>query len=120
MDDTQDILDEFFSNYSKLEGLSKHKHNELSKVDLEISDYYHTIEGIHLSHNTQGHSLILQLKDILDRRRQLKRETILIRSFMDTTQKAMSTAKGRSVKILNKHHNLMKELKNNSKKFDKN
>ena len=118
--DIQDVLGDFFDNYDKLEKLSECKHTELSNVDIELSNFYHTIEEIHLSHNTQGHNLILELQDILRRRRQLKRETILIRSFIDNTQQAIKTAKSRGIKILDKHTKLMNNLKNSSRKFEKN
>ena len=67
--DIKDVLDSFYTNYEKLSGFSQKASSELSKVDLEISDFYHKIEGIHLSHNTQGHSLILQLQEMLGIRR---------------------------------------------------
>jgi hypothetical protein len=52
--DIELILGDFFNNFNKLESLSQQKHSELSKVDIELSEFYHEVEGEHLSHNVIG------------------------------------------------------------------
>jgi len=113
--DIELILGDFFNNYNKLEGLSQQKHSELSKVDIELSEFYHEVEGEHLSHNTQAHKFMVRLKDILNRRRQLKKETILIRSFIDNTKASFEIAKQRNDIQLQKHYRIMSEISNQEK-----
>ncbi len=106
------ILGDFFNNFDKLERLSQEKINDLSKVDVELSNFYHKMEGIHLSHNTQAHKYMLELQDILNRRRQLKLDNILIRSFIDNTKKSFEVAKKRNETALSKHKKVLKEIVN--------
>ena len=103
----EDILGQFFSNHDKLKKMSKVVHDNLSSVDRELSDFYHRLEGIHLSHNTQAHPLMVKLQDILERRRNLKKDTILIRSFLDNTEKSMDVAKTRSETAMKKHKKVL-------------
>ena len=104
------ILGDFFNNFDKLESLRQQKTNELSKVDIELSEFYHKMEGIHLSHNTQAHKYMLELQDILNRRRQLKLDNILMRSFIDNTKKSFEIAKERNKSALTKHKEVLKEM----------
>ena len=113
--DIELILGDFFNNFNKLESLSQQKHSELSKVDIELSEFYHEVEGEHLSHNTQAHKFMLRLQDILNRRRQLKKETILIRSFIDNTRASFEIAKQRNESALQKHYKVMSEITNQKK-----
>jgi hypothetical protein len=106
------ILGDFFNNFDKLESLSQEKTNDLSKVDIELSEFYHKMEGIHLSHNTQAHKYMLELQDILNRRRQLKLDNILMRSFIDNTKKSFEIAKERNKSALTKHNKVLREIVN--------
>ncbi len=108
----EEILEQFFSNHEKLERMNKQLHEDLSNVDRELSAYYHKLEGVHLSHNTQAHKYMLELQDILSRRRQLKIDTILIRSFIDNTKSSIDLAKKRNVSALTQHKKILTELKN--------
>ena len=106
----EDILGQFFSNHDKLKKMSKVVHDNLSSVDRELSEFYHRLEGIHLSHNTQAHPLMVKLQDILERRRNLKKDTILIRSFLDNTEKSMDVAKARSETAMKKHEKVLNAI----------
>ncbi len=115
------ILGQFFDNHSKLEKMSKQLHTDLSNVDKELSDFYHRLEGTHLSHNTQAHPLMTKLQDILERRRNLKKDTILVRSFLDNTKPSIEVAKTRYVQAMKKHKKVLKEIEDlkNRKKMKK-
>lgn len=108
----EDILGQFFANHNKVERMSEQLHKDLSNVDKELADFYHKVEGIHLSHNTQAHNYMLQLQDILTRRRQLKKDTILIRCFIDNTKQSIELAKKRNDKALEKHKIVLAKTKN--------
>lgn len=112
--DMEDIISQFFNNYDKLKRISEATHSELSKVDIELGEFYHKMEGTHLSHNTQAHSYMLELQDILARRRNLKIGTILVRGFLDNTKPSMDKAKERNTKAIKTHNRVLKEI--NSKK----
>lgn len=109
--DMEEIIGQFFNNYDKLKRISETTHSELSKVDIELGEFYHKMEGIHLSHNTQAHSYMLELQDILARRRNLKIGAILVRGFLDNTKPSMDKAKERNNKAINTHKRIMKEIK---------
>ena len=114
----EEILGQFFFNHDKLEKMSKQLHTDLSNTDKELSEFYHRLEGTHLSHNTQAHPLMKKLQNILERRRNLKKDTILIRSFLDNTKQSIDVAKSRNSTAIKKHIKVLKEiedLKNNTK-----
>ena len=113
--DIEKILGNFFNNFDKLQSISEQKHSDLSKVDIELSEFYHELEGKRLSHNTQAHKFMVRLQDILARRRQLKKETILIRSFLDNTKHSFQVAKQRNQNALDKHNKVMSEIVNQTK-----
>ena len=109
--DVQDILMNFFENHEKLKRFAKSLEEEGSKIDRELSLFYHKLEGIHLSHNTQAHSHMVGLQDILTRRRNNKQQVILARSFIDTTSKQMEVAKTRNVKAHKTHERVMDDIR---------
>ena len=111
----EEILATFFINHDNLTKLSKKLHNDLSNIDRELSNFYHKVEGIHLSHNTQGHKLVVELQDILVRRRIIKKETILIRSFLDSTSTSINNAKNRNKLSLDRHNKLMESIEDRIK-----
>ncbi len=117
----EEILGQFFANHDKLEKMSKQLHEDLSNVDKELSEFYHRLEGTHLSHNTQAHPLMRKLQDILERRRNLKKDTILVRSFLDNTRPSIEVAKNRTTTAIKKHGKVLKEIENlkNRKKMRK-
>lgn len=107
----EDILGQFFTNHNKIQRMSEQLHKDLSNVDKELAEFYHKVEGIHLSHNTQAHNYMLELQDILARRRQLKKDTILIRCFIDNTKDSFDLAKKRTETALEKHNKVLAKTK---------
>jgi hypothetical protein len=108
--DMEEILGQFFGNYDKLEAMSEQLHKEQSELDKEWSELYHRIEGVHLSHNTQAHKWMVKMQDVLARRRENKKKTILVRSFLDTTRESMDTAKKRTNKAVKTHKQVLKDI----------
>ena len=109
--DVQDILSNFFENHDKLRVFAKSLEEELGKIDRELSHFYHKLEGIHFSHNTQAHSHMMDLQDILARRRENKRQVLLARSFLDSTHTSMDVAKKRNEKAHNTHEKVMEDIR---------
>ena len=108
----EEIIGQFFNNYEKLNKMFTHLHKEQSEIDRELSDFYHRMEGLHLSHNTQAHKHIIKLQDILNRRRNNKKAIILISSFLDTTKDSMETALTRTRKATKNHNRVLSEIQN--------
>lgn len=108
--DMEDILGQFFNNYEKLEAMSEQLHKEQGEIERELSEFYHRLEGIHLSHNTQAHTHMKKLQDILDRRRKNKKDTILVRSFLDITRNTMGDAKKRTTKAVKTHNQVLNDI----------
>lgn len=108
--DIQKTLLELFGNYKKIEELNDLTSKQMSAMDKELSNFYHRIEGTHLSHNTQGHGLVLQLQDILERRRKLKLEINLVKSFMTIAHSSMKNAIKKSDSVINSHESQLKEI----------
>ena len=108
--DVQDILGQFFTNHDKLKDFLKGLEAESGKIDRELSHFYHKLEGIHLSHNTQAHSHMTDLQDILARRRENKRQVLLARSFVDSTQDSMEVARKRNEKAHKTHKQVMNDI----------
>jgi hypothetical protein len=106
----EEILGQFYSNYDNLETMSTLLHEEQANIDRELSDFYHRLEGVHFSHNTQAHAHMVKLQDILERRRNNKKRTILIRSFLDTTRPSIADAKKRTTKAVETHDKVLKDI----------
>lgn len=110
--DMEDILGQFYQNYDKLTRIGTIAVSELSKVDIELSEFYHKMEGVHLSHNTQAHVHMKELQDILSRRRKWKKDIILVNSFLDSTKPSMEVAKKRTTKAIKTHDKMMRNIQN--------
>ena len=108
--DVQDILSNFFTNHDKLRDFAKDLEVKCGEIERELSFFYHKLEGIHLSHNTQAHSHMKDLQDILGRRRDIKRQLLLARSFVDSTQDSMDVARKRNEKAHKTHKQVMDDI----------
>jgi predicted transcriptional regulator len=109
-----ETLMNFLSNFENIQNLNKLKNDEQSKIDIELSDCYHKIEGTTITHVSQSHKLIKQLKDILSRRRQIKYETILLRTTCDNLDIIMKSLKQKINDHNKKHREILNKLKENS------
>jgi hypothetical protein len=103
-------IDQFFHNYENLKVVYGLKIKDLSDVDKELTAFYHKLEGVHLSHNTQAHKFMVKLQDILSRRRQIKLDIILVKTFIDNTSNSMSEAEKRNKKALGRHLRVLDEM----------
>jgi DNA repair exonuclease SbcCD ATPase subunit len=105
-----EVLTVFLLKYKELQNLNKEKTSELSKVDSELSSHYHKIEGTKITHVAQSHKLIKELKDILERRRVIKSEAILLRMTCDSLEPTMNTVIQKVRAQAKKHKEILDEI----------
>jgi hypothetical protein len=106
-------LESLIEQLSKLESLRDNAYNNMSKIDGELSDWYHRVEGLKISHVSQSHELIKQVKIILEKRRIIKFETNVLRMVCDNLNG--SNIKTKYDSIVDKHEKLIIDLTNNAK-----
>jgi hypothetical protein len=106
-------LDSLIEQLTKLEGLRDEAYNSMSKIDGELSDWYHRVEGLKITHVSQSHELIKQVKIILEKRRVIKLEANVLRMVCDNLNGLNIKTKYDS--IVDKHEKLIIDLTNNAK-----
>lgn len=111
MTKAEELLSNFFNQFKEIEKLNTQKHQELSAVDKEVSNFYHKVEGVVITHVAQSHALIKEMKVILEKRRVLKLETITLRSSYDSLKTVMDKSMTNHAHILKKNKEVVKEIK---------
>lgn len=109
------IIENFLLQFDELEKLNEAITKENSEIDKAISSFYHRVEGIEITHVSQSHKLIKELKPLLSRRREIKIETILLRSTCDTLRDKIKTLKITQKTQLIKNDEVLKEIKEKGK-----
>jgi phosphoglycerate-specific signal transduction histidine kinase len=115
---TSDIKREInliYETFDKLKKLNAEAKRELSEIDRELSNHYHTIEGIEIRYMSDSHLLIIKLRDILFRRREAKINHTMLESFVTSMQAQIDKTKKRNLEIINKHNEILEEIKNRAK-----
>ena len=106
------LIYETFNELKKLNTEAKHS---LSDIDRELSNHYHKIEGIEIQYMSDSHLLIIQLRDILFRRREAKINHTMLESFVTSMQSQIDKTKKRNLEIIKKHDEILKEIKDRAK-----
>ena len=88
MNTALDTITLFLKQFEDLKALHEAKRIEQSNVDLELSNWYHIVEGCTITHVAQSHKLMKMGKEILERRRNIKFEEIALRSTLDRISNA--------------------------------
>lgn len=101
-DMTPQVVQDLISNFQLLKKQNTEKNKELSDIDKELSDFYHRLEGTVISHVSISHRMIKELKVILDKRRDIKFESMVLRMAYDNTHISM-------MKIIETHNNQKKQ-----------
>lgn len=108
-------FDDVFKISNDILSLLQNKINELSEIDKELSGIYHKIEGYEITHVSQSHKFVKELKSVLIKRRTLKLETRLLQTFNDNLKDKIKTTQVKYKEILNDHENLKNEIKERAK-----
>jgi hypothetical protein len=106
------LIYEAFNRLKKLNVVAK---NELSEIDRELSNHYHTIEGVDIEYMSDSHLLITKLRDILFRRREAKINQTMLESFVTSMQPQIDKTRKRNLEIISKHDEIIQEIKNRAK-----
>lgn len=115
---TEDIKKDIkliYDTFDNLKVLNREAKQELSEIDRELSNHYHTIEGVELEYMTDSHMLIMKMRDILYRRREAKINHTMLESFVSSMQTQMDKTKKRNGEIISKHNEILQEIKDRAK-----
>ncbi len=104
-------IESFLKQYDELEKLNDEVSKEHSFLDKSLSNFYHRVEGIKITHVSQSHNLIKELKVLLDKRRDKKIEGILLRSTCDTLREKMGSLKKTTKSQIEKDEEVRQEIK---------
>lgn len=102
----------FIHEFDELERLNQATCKERSDIDKQISSWYHKLEGLKITHVSQSHKLIMELKPLLERRRDIKIEEIILTSTCDTLRDKVNNLKASNKTKLLKHESVIEECKN--------
>lgn len=104
------LINDIYETFDILKMLRDKTKDDLSKIDRELSNHYHSIEGADVKFMTDSHKMIIKLKDILNQRRDIKVNYTLLESFITTLDKTMDKTKKRTTEIIKKHENVIQEI----------
>ena len=104
-------VEEFIKQFDELEALNNAVIKEMSEIDKAVSSWYHKVEGLNIKHVSESHRLIKELKPILDRRRDNKLESMVLRSTCDTLRATIVKLKETHKSQFDKNKALRIEIK---------
>lgn len=110
MDNTLDKINNFLNQFDELETLYHDVLKERSDIDKSLSSWYHVVEGTTIKHISKSHNLIKDVKIILDKRRDIKLNEILLRSLCDILRPHIIGVLKKHEAIKTKHVSLRKEM----------
>jgi len=114
-EDIKDSIDLIYNTFENLKIMNREAKQELSEIDRELSNHYHTIEGVELEYMSDSHLLIMKMRDILYRRREAKINHTMLESFVTSMQTQIDKTKKRNSEIINKHDEIIQEIKDRAK-----
>lgn len=111
MNPTVKLVQDFIKQFDELEKELTKALNEQSNIDKKISSWYHRVEGSPITHVSQSHKFIKELLPLLARRRELKIETIVLRSTCDSLRGNIAKLKQSHKDQLKKNDEVLQEIK---------
>jgi len=109
------LVNELISQYDELEAQYATKREEQGSIDRELSDWYHCVEGIEITHISQSHKMIKRGKDILERRRNIKYETLIMKATLDNLKHSITQIKKNVKIVVDKDTAVRQEIKDRAK-----
>jgi hypothetical protein len=107
-------VEDFIRHFEALEQLNNNTHKELSDIDKQLANWYHRVEGTSITHISQSHKLMKEIQPILKRRRELKIETLTLRSTCDSLRLTMQKIKDNHKNHLKQNEKVLQEIKDNA------
>ena len=105
------IVTNFINEYEKIEALLTASIAEQSRLDSELSKFYHNLEGTKLGAIYKSHEMLKDLQILLGKRRDNKLNVIILSSTCDTLRASIKTLKLATNKRLAKHEEILIEMK---------
>lgn len=106
-------IEDFIRHFEALEVINLNSHKELGDADKQIANWYHRVEGTTITHVSQSHKLMKEIQTLLIKRRDLKAETISLRSTCDSLRAVMVKVKENYTNNIKRHKEVLEEAKNN-------
>lgn len=111
MSESINVVKELLRQYEAVKELNDAKQEERSEIDRELSNFYHHVEGINITHVSQSHKLIKELKVILNKRRDNKLEGLVLKTTLDSIKVPTSHIKGSINRVVTTHKKVIDEMK---------
>ena len=106
-----EVITNLLNQYEELKALCDTKREERGNIDRELSNWYHIVEGISITHVSQSHKLILKGKEILERRRDIKFELNVLQATLDKITLSNSHVTTHIKNIIEKDKDVRQEIK---------
>ncbi len=103
-------VEEFLKSYSEVKKQAKVKQSEQSLIDKRLSDFYHTLEGTTITHVAQSHKLLKELKVILEERRNIKADWIILNAVLQTVGDRFDGLRNKCEKLEKTHTKMMGKM----------
>ena len=109
-----DRIQNFIKEFEELDILLKENQVEMSKIDTDLSKLYHRIEGVEIKHVSESHALIKELKVILNKRREIKLNYILLSTLCQHLKSPIANFTKNQKAKLEKHNEIIDRLGTNN------
>jgi hypothetical protein len=106
----KNLIYSIYTSFDQLQLLRVEAKEELSRIDRELSNQYHNIEGAEIETLTDSHMMVMKLKNILYQRREAKINHTLLESFVSALERTIPKTKKRSDEIIKKHDEIKQEI----------
>lgn len=106
-----DVVKTLLTQYEDIKKLYEVKLEERSEIDRSISNFYHYVEAVDITHVSQSHKLIKDLKLLLGKRRDNKLEGLILKTTLDNIKISTSNIKGNLNKVVVTHNKMLDDMK---------
>lgn len=103
-------VEDFMKHFDALEVMLAEVLKEQSDIDKQISSWYHRVEGTQIKHVAESHRFMKEIIPLLNRRRDIKIESIVLRSTCDTLRANIIKLKQTHKDQLIKNEAVLKEI----------
>ena len=110
MNATVKKVEDFMKHFDTLEVMLAEVLKEQSEIDKAISSWYHRVEGTQIKHVAESHRFMKEIIPLLNRRRAIKIESIVLRSTCDTLRTNIQKLKQSHKDQLAKNKEVLQEI----------
>jgi CRISPR/Cas system CSM-associated protein Csm5 (group 7 of RAMP superfamily) len=103
-------VEAFIKHFDALELMLADVLKEQSEIDKAISSWYHRVEGTQIKHVAESHRFMKEIIPLLNRRRDMKIESIVLRSTCDTLRANIQKLKQSHKDQLKKNQAVLQEI----------